>query len=131
MDEAQTGCAQALLTHSCTAALDLAALRCGHRKAATRLLCVINFRVDRERFCSARRGSVFVTYAKNTLNMGRKVSRPPITPRTRAIVPVPLRGVRRDGCHYCVPRRHDSGLSEDEAEGNHGRGGGGEGRCGR
>ena len=55
--EQQTGCAKALLTHSCTSALDLAALLLDLKAGDEVILPSYTFVFDRKRFRAARRGA--------------------------------------------------------------------------
>ena len=100
--EQQTGCAKALLTHSCTSALDLAAILLDLQVGDEVILPSYTFVSTANAF--VLRGAIpeFVDIREDTLNLDERLIEDAITPRTRAIVPGALcRRVLRHGYHRC------------------------------
>jgi dTDP-4-amino-4,6-dideoxygalactose transaminase len=91
--EQQTGCAKALLTHSCTSALDLAAMLLHIRSGDEVILPSYTFVSTANAFVLRGAIPVFVDIREDTLNLDEKLIEDAITPRTRAIVPVHYAGV--------------------------------------
>jgi dTDP-4-amino-4,6-dideoxygalactose transaminase len=93
--EARTGCRKALLTHSCTAALEMAAILAGFEPGDEVIMPSFTF-VSTANACVLRGAvPVFVDVRPDTLNLDETKIEAAITPRTRAIVPVHYAGV---GC---------------------------------
>jgi dTDP-4-amino-4,6-dideoxygalactose transaminase len=91
----QLGSARVLLTHSCTAALEMAALLADLRPGDEVIMPSFTFVSTANAFVLRGAVPVFVDIRPDTLNLDEaKVARA-ITPRTRAIVPVHYAGV---GC---------------------------------
>jgi dTDP-4-amino-4,6-dideoxygalactose transaminase len=116
--EQQTGCAQALLTHSCTSALDLAALLLDIRSGDEVILPSYTFVSTANAFVLRGAIPVFVDIREDTLNLDEKLIESAITPRTRAIVPVHYAGV---SCEMdtiaAIASRHNLRVVEDAAQG--------------
>lgn len=116
--EQRTGCAKALLTHSCTSALDMAALllelRCGDEV----IMPSFTFVSTANAFVLRGAVPVFVDIREDTLNLDEGLIEAAITPRTRAIAPVHYAGV---SCEMdsitAIAKRHNLAVIEDAAQG--------------
>ena len=93
--EQRTGCAKALLTHSCTAALEMMALLLDIRPGDEVIMPSFTFVSTANAFVLRGAVPVFVDIRSDTLNLDERLVEAAITPRTRAIVPVHYAGV---GC---------------------------------
>ncbi len=93
--EAKTGCARALLTHSCTAALEMAALLLEIEAGDEVIMPSYTFVSTANAFVLRGAKPVFVDVREDTLNIDEGLIEAAISPRTRAIVPVHYAGV---GC---------------------------------
>src|SRR5882762_8993252 len=93
--EQQTGCAKALLTHSCTSALDLAALLLDLKPGDEIIMPSYTFVSTANAFVLRGAVPVFVDIRPDTLNIDERKIEAAITPKTKAIVPVHYAGV---GC---------------------------------
>src|SRR6266567_5301442 len=93
--EQRTGCARALLTHSCTSALDLAAMLLDLKSGDEVIVPSFTFVSTANAFVLRGAVPVFVDIRPDTLNIDETLIEAAITPRTRAIVPVHYAGV---GC---------------------------------
>src|SRR5258708_2061258 len=91
--EKQTGCAKALLTHSCTSALDMAALLLDIESGDEVILPSYTFVSTANAFVLRGAVPVFVDIREDTLNLDERLIEDAITTRTRAIVPVHYAGV--------------------------------------
>ena len=116
--EQHTGCAKALLTHSCTSALDLAALLLDIKSGDEVILPSYTFVSTANAFVLRGATPVFVDIREDTLNLDEKLIEDAITPRTRAIVPVHYAGVscEMDSIN-AIAKRHDLRVVEDAAQG--------------
>jgi len=116
--EQRTGCAKALLTHSCTSALDLAALMLDIKSGDEVILPSYTFVSTANAFVLRGAVPVFVDIREDTLNLDERLVEAAITPRTRAIVPVHYAGV---SCAMdsivAIARRHHLRIVEDAAQG--------------
>jgi dTDP-4-amino-4,6-dideoxygalactose transaminase len=116
--EAQTGCARALLTHSCTSALDMAALLLDIKSGDEVIMPSYTFVSTANAFVLRGATPVFVDIREDTLNLDEKLIEAAITPRTRAIVPVHYAGV---SCEMdtinAIATRQDLRVVEDAAQG--------------
>ncbi len=116
--ERQTGCAKALLTHSCTSALDLAALLLDIKSGDEVILPSFTFVSTANAFVLRGAVPVFVDIREDTLNLDERLIEAAITPRTRAIVPVHYAGVACEmDTIVAIARRHDLRIVEDAAQG--------------
>jgi dTDP-4-amino-4,6-dideoxygalactose transaminase len=112
------GCERALLTFSCTAALEMAMLIVGIGQGDE--VIVPSFTFPTTAGVVALRGAtpVFVDIREDTLNLDERLVEAAITSRTRAIVPVHYAGV---GCCLrelsAIAKRHDLVVIEDAAQG--------------
>jgi dTDP-4-amino-4,6-dideoxygalactose transaminase len=116
--EQQTGCAKALLTHSCTSALDLAALLLNIKSGDEIILPSYTFVSTANAFVLRGAVPVFVDVREDTLNLDERLIESAITPRTRAILPVHYAGVSCEMDSIVeVAERHNLRIVEDAAQG--------------
>lgn len=112
------GGGKALLTHSCTAALEMAAMLADLRPGDEVILPSYTFVSTANAFVLRGAVPVFVDVRPDTFNIDERLIEPAITPRTRAVVPVHYAGV---GCEMQsildVARHHDLMVVEDAAQG--------------
>jgi len=116
--ERQTGCAKALLVHSCTGALELAALLLDIKPGDEVILPSYTFASTANAFVLRGAVPVFVDVRADTLNLDEGLVEAAITPRTRVIAPVHYAGV---GCEMDtimqIASRHEIRVVEDSAQG--------------
>ncbi|WP_339137798.1 MAG: dTDP-4-amino-4,6-dideoxygalactose transaminase [Candidatus Electrothrix sp. GW3-4] len=107
-----------LLTHSCTAALEIAALLCDIEPGDEVILPSFTFVSTANAFCLRGAKPVFVDIRQDTLNIDEDLIEQAITERTKVIVPVHYAGV---GCEMDkimdIARRHNLIVVEDAAQG--------------
>lgn len=107
-----------LLTHSCTAALEIAALLCDIQPGDEVILPSFTFVSTANAFCLRGAKPVFVDIRPDTLNIDEKLIERAITERTKVIVPVHYAGI---GCEMDtimdIARRHNLVVVEDAAQG--------------
>jgi dTDP-4-amino-4,6-dideoxygalactose transaminase len=116
--EESTGCAKALLTHSCTSALDLAAMLLDIERGDEVILPSFTFVSTANAFVLRGAIPVFVDIREDTLNLDERLIEAAITPRTRAIVPVHYAGVSCEmDSILAIARRRDLRVVEDAAQG--------------
>ncbi|MEA2653815.1 MAG: dTDP-4-amino-4,6-dideoxygalactose transaminase, partial [Chloroflexota bacterium] len=112
------GSERALLTHSCTAALEMAAILSGVGPGDEVIMPSFTFVSTANAFVLRGATPVFVDIRPDTLNLDETKIEDAITPRTKAIVPVHYAGV---GCDMDaimeIARRHDLLVIEDAAQG--------------
>ena len=116
--ERETGCARALLTPSCTAALEMAVLLADIQPGDEVIMPSFTF-VSCANAVVLRGGvPVFVDVREDTLNLDERLLERAVTPRTRAIVPTHYAGI---GCEMSaileVARAHGLLVFEDAAQG--------------
>jgi dTDP-4-amino-4,6-dideoxygalactose transaminase len=120
--ESITGCGKALLTTSCTHALEMAALLLGIEPGDEVIAPSFTFVSTVNAFVLRGARPVFVDVRRDTLNMDERQVERALTPRTRAIVPVHYAGV---GCEMDaladIAARHGIPIVEDNAHGLFGR----------
>ena len=113
----QTGTERALLTHSCTGALEMAALLGGIGPGDEVIMPSYTFVSTANAFVLRGATPVFVDIREDTLNLDETTVEAAITERTRAIVPVHYAGV---GCEMDaimgVAKRHGLLVIEDAAQ---------------
>ena len=116
--EERTGCSKALLTHSCTAALDMAALLLDIQPGDEIIMPSYTFVSTANAFVLRGGVPVFVDIREDTLNLDEGLIEAAITPRTRAIVPVHYAGVACEmDAILSIASRHDLKVVEDAAQG--------------
>jgi dTDP-4-amino-4,6-dideoxygalactose transaminase len=91
--EQRTGGAKALLTHSCTAALDLAALLLNIEPGDEIIMPSYTFVSTANAFVLRGAVPVFVDIREDTLNLNERLIESAIGPRTKIITPVHYAGV--------------------------------------
>ena len=90
---ARLGCHRTLLTHSCTAALEMAALLLDLQKGDEVIMPSFTFVSTANAFALRGAVPVFIDIRGDTLNIDETLIEQAITDRTRAIVPVHYAGV--------------------------------------
>ena len=112
------GCARALLTHSCTAALEMAALLADLEPGDEVIMPSYTFVSTANAFVLRGAIPVFVDIRADTLNIDEQKIEVAITAKTRAIVVVHYAGV---GCEMdsimAIAERHRLLVIEDNAQG--------------
>jgi|WetSurMetagenome_2_1015567.scaffolds.fasta_scaffold00781_12 dTDP-4-amino-4,6-dideoxygalactose transaminase len=91
--EEHLGCTKALLTHSCTAALEMAAILCDTHPGDEIIMPSFTFVSTANAFALRGGVPIFVDIRSDTLNMDERLIEAEITPRTKAVVPVHYAGV--------------------------------------
>ncbi|MBM3358595.1 MAG: dTDP-4-amino-4,6-dideoxygalactose transaminase [Betaproteobacteria bacterium] len=91
--EERLGTKRALLTHSCTAALEMAAILCDLEPGDEVIMPSFTFVSTANAFVLRGAVPVFVDIRPDTLNLDEKLVAGAVTERTRAIVPVHYAGV--------------------------------------
>jgi len=91
--EKRLGCRKALLTHSCTAALEMAALLADIRPGDEIIMPSFTFVSTANAFVLRGGVPVFVDIRPDTLNIDETLIEAAVTSRTRAVVPVHYAGV--------------------------------------
>lgn len=116
--ESRTGAHRALLTHSCTAALEMAALLLDIKDGDEIIMPSYTFVSTANAFVLRGGRPVFVDIRPDTLNIDESKIEAAVTERTRAIVPVHYAGV---GCDMdaimSIARKHGLWVVEDAAQG--------------
>jgi dTDP-4-amino-4,6-dideoxygalactose transaminase len=116
--EANTGTAKALLTHSCTAALEMAALLLDIAPGDEIIMPSHTFVSTANAFVLRGGIPVFVDVRPDTLNIDEALIAAAITPKTRAIVAVHYAGIACDmDAILAVAARHGLAVVEDAAQG--------------
>jgi dTDP-4-amino-4,6-dideoxygalactose transaminase len=116
--EEQTGCAKALLTHSCTAALELAALLLEIEPGDEVIMPSYTFVSTANAFVLRGAKPMFVDIREDTLNLDETLIESAITARTRAIVPVHYAGVACEmDSIIAIAQHHRLKVVEDAAQG--------------
>lgn len=115
--ETNTGCRKALLTHSCTAALEMAAILADVQPGDEVIMPSYTFVSTANAFVLRGATPVFVDIRADTLNIDERAIEAAISPQTRAIVPVHYAGV---GCAMNeimdIAGRHGLVVIEDSAQ---------------
>lgn len=116
--EQQLSCRKALLTPSCTHALEMAAMLIDIKPGDEVIMPSYTFVSTANAFALRGARIVFVDIRPDTMNIDETKIEPAITSRTRAIVPVHYAGV---GCDMDtimeIAGRHDLFVIEDAAQG--------------
>jgi dTDP-4-amino-4,6-dideoxygalactose transaminase len=116
--EKQIGCRRALLTHSCTAALEMSALLAGIEPGDEVIMPSYTFTSTANAFVLRGGVPVFVDIRPDTLNLDETLIERAVTPRTKAIVPVHYAGV---ACEMepilALAAQHRLMVIEDAAQG--------------
>lgn len=116
--EQRTSCHKALLTQSCTAALEMSAILADLRPGDEVIMPSYTFVSTANAFVLRGAVPVFVDIRADTLNIDERLIEAAITPRTRVIVPVHYGGI---GCEMDaimeIAQRHGLLVIEDAAQG--------------
>lgn len=116
--EEKTGCAKALLTHSCTAALEMAAILVDIQPGDEVIMPSYTFVSTANAFVLRGGVPVFVDIRPDTLNIDETQIEAAITPKTKAIAPIHYAGV---GCEMdtilAIAKNHNLWVIEDAAQG--------------
>jgi dTDP-4-amino-4,6-dideoxygalactose transaminase len=116
--EEKTGCRKALLTHSCTAALEMAAILADIQPGDEVIMPSYTFVSTANAFVLRGGVPVFVDIREDTLNIDEQLIEAAITPRTKAIVPVHYAGVACEmDTIMAIARNHNLLVIEDAAQG--------------
>jgi dTDP-4-amino-4,6-dideoxygalactose transaminase len=116
--EQNLGAKRALLTHSCTAALEMAAILCDLKAGDEVIMPSFTFVSTANAFVLRGAVPVFVDIRPDTLNLDEKLAAKAVTPRTRAIVPVHYAGVACEMDELMtLARSRDLVVVEDAAQG--------------
>jgi dTDP-4-amino-4,6-dideoxygalactose transaminase len=114
----KTGCLRALLTHSCTAALEMSALLLDIQPGDEIIMPSFTFVSSANAYVLRGAVPVFVDIRPDTLNLDERLIEAAITERTRVIMPVHYAGV---GCEMDaiadIASRHQLRVVEDAAQG--------------
>jgi dTDP-4-amino-4,6-dideoxygalactose transaminase len=116
--EKRSGCRRALLTHSCTAALEMAAILLDIKPGDEIIMPSYTFVSTANAFVLRGGVPVFIDIREDTLNLDEHLVESAISQHTRAIVPVHYAGV---ACEMdtinSIARRHQLKVVEDAAQG--------------
>lgn len=116
--EKNTGVSRAMLTTSCTHALEIAALLCDIREGDEVIMPSYTFCSTADAFVMRGAKIVFVDIRPDTMNINEDLIEDAITDRTRVIVPVHYAGV---SCNMDkimeIAKRHGLKVVEDAAQG--------------
>jgi dTDP-4-amino-4,6-dideoxygalactose transaminase len=116
--EQNTGAHKALLTHSCTAALEMAALLLDIQPGDEVIMPSYTFVSTANAFVLRGGVPVFVDIRPDTLNIDERLIEAAITHKTRAIVPVHYAGVACEmDTIMDIAKRHGLAVVEDAAQG--------------
>ena len=116
--EQNLGAKRALLTHSCTAALEMAAILCDLKPGDEVIMPSFTFVSTANAFALRGATPVFVDIRPDTLNLDERLAARAVTPRTRAIVPVHYAGVACEmDAILALARQHGLLVVEDAAQG--------------
>jgi dTDP-4-amino-4,6-dideoxygalactose transaminase len=116
--EEKTGCHKALLTHSCTAALEMAAILSDIQPGDEVIMPSYTFVSTANAFVLRGGVPVFVDIREDTLNIDERLIEAAITPQTKAIVPVHYAGVACEmDTIMAIARNHNLLVIEDAAQG--------------
>lgn len=116
--EQQTGCARGLLTHSCTASLEMAAMLCDVGPGDEVIMPSYTFASTANAFALRGAVPVFVDVRPDTMNLDETLLEQAITPRTKVIVPVHYAGVSCEmDTILAISRQYGIRVVEDAAQG--------------
>src|SRR5690606_3482769 len=115
--EQMLGAPRVLLTHSCTAALEMTALLCGFESGDEVIMPSYTFVSTANAFLIHGAIPVFVDIREDTLNIDESLIESAITTRTKAIVVVHYAGVACEMDTICkIAKKHNLLLIEDAAQ---------------
>ncbi len=115
--EKNTGAQKALLTHSCTAALEMAAILIGTHPGDEIIMPSYTFVSTANAFVLQGGAPVFVDIRPDTLNIDEKKIEAAITPKTKAIAIVHYAGVACEmDTIMAIAKKHNLIVIEDAAQ---------------
>jgi dTDP-4-amino-4,6-dideoxygalactose transaminase len=110
-------CHHALLTHSCTGALEIAAILADLKIGDEVIMPSYTFCSTANAFALRGVVPVFIDIREDTLNMDEKLISDAITPRTKAIVPVHYAGIACEMDEIMnIAKKHSLKVIEDSAD---------------
>jgi len=113
-----TGTQKALLTHSCTAALEISALLLDLKEGDEIIMPSYTFVSTANAFVLRGAVPIFVDIRPDTLNIDESLIEAAITPRTRAIVPVHYAGISCEmDAIIAIAEKYGLAVIEDAAQG--------------
>lgn len=116
--ESRIGCEKALLTHSCTAALEMAALLLDLQPGDEVIMPSFTFVSTANAFVLRGAVPVFVDIRADTLNIDESLIEAAISPRTKAICVVHYAGVACEmDAILAIAEKHGLAVVEDAAQG--------------
>ncbi len=116
--EERLGCRKVLLTHSCTAALEMSAILADIKSGDEIIMPSYTFVSTAGSFALRGGVPVFIDIRPDTLNMNENLIEAAITSRTRAILPVHYAGVSCEmDTIMDIAARHNLFVIEDAAQG--------------
>lgn len=116
--EEKTGTSKALLTTSCTSALEMAAMLCDIRPGDEVIMPSFTFVSTANAFVLRGAKIVFVDIRPDTMNIDETLIEAAITPKTKAIVPVHYAGVACEMDKIMeLAKRYNLKVIEDAAQG--------------
>ena len=116
--EKRSGCNKALLTHSCTAALEMSALLLNIQPGDEIIMPSYTFVSTANAFVLRGGVPVFVDIREDTLNLDERLIEAAITTRTKVIAPVHYAGVSCEmDTIMAIAKRHNLKVVEDAAQG--------------
>ena len=116
--EEHTNTAKALLTTSCTSALEMSAMLCGIQSGDEVIMPSYTFVSTADAFVNRGAKIVFVDIRPDTMNIDEHLIEEAITDRTKVIVPVHYAGVACEmDTIMDIARRHNLKVVEDAAQG--------------
>lgn len=114
----KTGTAKALLTTSCTHALEMAAALCNIQPGDEVIMPSFTFVSTADAFAMRGAKCIFVDIRPDTMNLDEKLVEAAITEKTRAIVPVHYAGVACEmDAINAIAKKHNLFVVEDAAQG--------------
>jgi dTDP-4-amino-4,6-dideoxygalactose transaminase len=116
--EEHLGCRKVLLTHSCTAALEMAAILANIQPGDEIIMPSYTFVSTANAFALRGGVPVFIDIRPDTLNINENLIEKAITPHTKAILPVHYAGVSCEmDAIMDIAMRHNLFVIEDAAQG--------------
>lgn len=116
--ERNTGCRKALLTTSCTHALEMAAILSDIKPGDEVIMPSYTFVSTADAFVMRGAEIVFVDIRPDTMNIDETLIEDAVTPKTKAIVPVHYAGVACEmDAIMDIAKRHNLIVVEDDAQG--------------
>lgn len=116
--EQHVGCARGLLTHSCTASLEMSAMLCDVGPGDEVIMPSYTFASTANAFALRGAVPVFVDVRQDTMNLDEMLLEQAITPRTKVIVPVHYAGVACEmDTLLAIAGQHGIRVVEDAAQG--------------